>query len=70
MIKQVFIKLIKVAPAELEQLLLGHPEVTDSAVIGIDDADAGEVPKAFIVKKNNSQVTAQDLQMYIKGGSA
>jgi 4-coumarate--CoA ligase len=39
----------QVAPAELEALLLGHPEVRDVAVIGIPDEACGEVPKAFVV---------------------
>lgn len=37
------------APAELEDLLLGHPLVSDVAVIGIPDSYAGELPKAFVV---------------------
>ncbi len=39
----------QVAPAELEALLLAHPQVVDCAVIGIPDERAGELPKAFIV---------------------
>ncbi|OQN99762.1 hypothetical protein B0A48_14532 [Cryoendolithus antarcticus] len=45
------VKGIGVAPAELEDLLLGHPEVEDVAVLGIQDEYSGEVPKAFIVAK-------------------
>ena len=32
-----------VAPAELEALLIEHPAVLDSAVIGVPDDEAGEV---------------------------
>jgi acyl-CoA synthetase (AMP-forming)/AMP-acid ligase II len=39
----------QVAPAELEAILITHPQVADCAVIGIPDADAGELPKAFVV---------------------
>ena len=39
----------QVAPAELEALLIQHPAVTDVAVIGIPDDEAGELPKAFVV---------------------
>lgn len=39
----------QVAPAELEAVLLTHPDVLDAAVIGVEDASAGEVPKAFVV---------------------
>src|SRR5205823_5793930 len=41
----------QVAPAELEALLLTHPAVADAAVIPCRDAEAGEVPKAFVVAK-------------------
>ena len=40
---------MQVAPAELEALLLSHPQITDAAVIGVANEEAGEVPKAFVV---------------------
>jgi acyl-CoA synthetase (AMP-forming)/AMP-acid ligase II len=43
----------QVAPAELEEHLLLHPVVAEAAVIPVYDADAGEVPKAFIVKASS-----------------
>jgi acyl-CoA synthetase (AMP-forming)/AMP-acid ligase II len=39
----------QVPPAELEAILLAHPEVADCAVIGVPEEEAGEIPKAFIV---------------------
>ena len=45
------VKGFQVAPAELEALLLTHPAITDAAVIGIDDPEAGEVPMAFVTAK-------------------
>ena len=39
----------QIAPAELEALLLTHPEIADAAVIPVQDEEAGEVPKAFVV---------------------
>jgi acyl-CoA synthetase (AMP-forming)/AMP-acid ligase II len=41
---------MQVAPAELEALLNSHPAVTDSAVVRFPDEEAGEVPKAFVVR--------------------
>jgi acyl-CoA synthetase (AMP-forming)/AMP-acid ligase II len=41
----------QVAPAELEALLLSHPDVADCAVIGVLDEEDEEVPKAFVVLK-------------------
>lgn len=45
------VKGIGVAPAELEDLLLGHPAVEDVAVLAVPDAYSGERPKAFVVLK-------------------
>jgi 4-coumarate--CoA ligase len=45
------VKGIGVAPAELEDLLLGHDKVEDVAVLGIDDEYSGERPKAYVVLK-------------------
>jgi acyl-coenzyme A synthetase/AMP-(fatty) acid ligase len=45
------VKGIQVAPAELEDLLLGHEKVEDCAVIGVKDDDSGERLFAFIVLK-------------------
>ena len=38
-----------VAPAELEAVLVSHPAVRDAAVVGMHDAEAGELPRAFVV---------------------
>ncbi|PQK17957.1 hypothetical protein BB8028_0009g01550 [Beauveria bassiana] len=43
------VKGAQVAPAELEDLLLGHPCVADAAVVGVPDDYAGERPFAFVV---------------------
>jgi acyl-CoA synthetase (AMP-forming)/AMP-acid ligase II len=39
----------QVPPAELEALLITHPQVADAAVIGVPDEECGELPKAFVV---------------------
>ena len=53
----------QVAPAELEAVLIGHPAVTDAAVIPVRDDEAGEVPKAFVVLA--SEVAPEDLLAYV-----
>jgi 4-coumarate--CoA ligase len=52
----------QVAPAELEDLFLGHAEVEDCAVLGIPDEYAGEKPKAFVVPKGKSPDDTQAMQ--------
>jgi hypothetical protein len=58
---------VKVAPVELEMLLLEHPGVADAAVIGMIDRWAGEVPKAFVVKKPDSTVSADEITSFVQG---
>lgn len=53
----------QVAPAELEAVLLTHPSVADAAVIGSPDEESGEVPKAFVVRKD--EISATDLMDYV-----
>ena len=57
----------KVAPAYLEDMLTKHPDVADSAVIGIPDVEAGELPKAFVVRQPNTNVTEEEICKYIEG---
>ncbi|KAK3675849.1 hypothetical protein LTR78_004490 [Recurvomyces mirabilis] len=49
----------QVAPAELEDLLLGHESVEDVAVLGIKDDYAGERPKAYVVLKPGFEPSAR-----------
>lgn len=46
---------VQVAPAELEDLLLGYSKVEDVAVLGVPHEFMGEVPKAFVVLKQAHQ---------------
>jgi len=54
---------MQVAPAELEAVLLSHPEISDAAVIPVTDDEAGEIPKAFVVMK--SPLSASDVIAYV-----
>lgn len=53
----------QVPPAELEAVLLAHSSVADAAVIPYPDDEAGEVPKAFVVLKN--QIAPEELMEFV-----
>ena len=53
----------QVAPAELEALLLTHPQIRDVAVVRSPDEEAGEVPKAFVV--GNEALSAEDVMSFV-----
>ncbi|XP_054010236.1 luciferin 4-monooxygenase-like [Hylaeus anthracinus] len=55
----------QVPPAELEAILLACPGVKDAAVIGLPHEEAGELPAAFIVKQEGSNITAEDINKYV-----
>jgi acyl-CoA synthetase (AMP-forming)/AMP-acid ligase II len=55
----------QIAPAELEALLLSHPQIMDAAVIGVLDDDKQEIPKAFIVAAPDSGLAAEDVMAFV-----
>lgn len=56
-----------IAPAELEALLVEHPAVRESAVIGVPDEEAGEIPKAFVVLREDYSyaVTTEEIITFV-----
>ena len=52
----------QVAPAEVEGVLLGHPDVVDCAVFGVPDERTGEAVIASVVRARDGHVDAQELR--------
>jgi acyl-CoA synthetase (AMP-forming)/AMP-acid ligase II len=55
-----------VYPQEVEDLLVGHPQLADAAVIGVEDADFGQRLRAFAVVRDGEQVTGEQLIAYLR----
>ncbi|MGE0359629.1 MAG: 4-coumarate--CoA ligase family protein [Vicinamibacterales bacterium] len=57
------VKGFQVAPAELEALLLKHPNIADAAVIPVKDEESGEVPKAVVVAR--APMTEDEVKAFV-----
>ncbi|KAL6649151.1 hypothetical protein ACP70R_013375 [Stipagrostis hirtigluma subsp. patula] len=55
----------QVPPAELEALLLTHPEITDVAVIPFPDREVGQFPMAYVVRKKGSNLTEHQVMDFV-----
>jgi fatty-acyl-CoA synthase len=56
---------VNVYPAEIEGALAAHPDVADSAVVGVPDATWGEIGIAFVVARAGTHVTGGQLAAYL-----
>jgi HIP---CoA ligase len=57
-------------PAEIENLLLGHPAVSQVAVVGMPDERLGEVGKAFVVVARDAELLPEELIEWARGAMA
>jgi len=55
-----------VYPAEIEAILLSHPDIIEAGVCGQLDTEWGQVPIAFVHIKPDSTVTADALQSFLR----
>ena len=52
-------------PAEVERVLLEHPDVVECAVIGRPDPRWDEVPVAYVIRRSGRPVEADDLRAHV-----
>lgn len=57
---------VNIYPAEIEQVLVEHPDVADVAVIGVPNAEMGEEVKALVVSRSNQTPDAAELTAYCR----
>jgi len=55
-----------VYPAEIERVLIEHPDVIDCGVIGRPDPRWDEVPVAFVVKRPGASLDAESLKVHLQ----
>ena len=55
-----------VYPREVEDLLAGHPEIIEAAVVGIDDLDFGQRLRAYVVRTTESSITEDGVRGYVR----
>jgi len=55
-----------VSPAEIEQLLARHPDISEVSVVGVPDERLGEVARAFVIRQPGSTVTEDDVMAWCR----
>ena len=50
-----------ISSQEVEKVVMEHPGVLEVCVVGVPDERWGEVPKAFVVRKQEAALTAEEL---------
>jgi long-chain acyl-CoA synthetase len=58
---------VNIYPAEIEAAIIEHPDVENSAVIGVPHDDFGEQPMAFVVPKPGHALTGDDILAFLDG---
>jgi acyl-CoA synthetase (AMP-forming)/AMP-acid ligase II len=57
----------QVPPAELEAVLLRHPDVTDAAVVGLPDEEAGEIPVGYVTLRPGASTSPEQIRQFVAG---
>ena len=57
---------VKILPAAVEEVLLGHPSVAEAVCVGVLDDYKGQIPTAFIVLKEGHNATADEIRDFCR----
>jgi fatty-acyl-CoA synthase len=53
-------------PAEVERVLMEHPDVVECGVIGRSDPRWDEVPVAYVIRRSEARIEAEDLKAHVE----
>ncbi|MCV7192250.1 long-chain-fatty-acid--CoA ligase FadD2 [Mycolicibacterium brumae] len=59
-----------VFPAEVEDLLSGHPEIIEATALGVDDKEWGSRLRAFVVKADGAEIDEDAIKAYVRDNLA
>jgi fatty-acyl-CoA synthase len=59
-----------VFPQEVENLLVERDDVSDAAVVGVDDPDFGKRLRAFVVPRPGARQDVEEIKLYVKNNLA
>jgi acyl-CoA synthetase (AMP-forming)/AMP-acid ligase II len=57
---------VNIYPREVEEVIVQHPDVQETAVIGMPDEKWGEVLKAFVVPRAGTDLSAEALLAFLE----
>jgi len=55
-----------VFPAEVEDLISGHPDVVEATALGVEDRDFGQRLRAFVVLREQAELTEEAIKEYVR----
>ncbi|MBE0431098.1 MAG: AMP-binding protein [Dehalococcoidia bacterium] len=57
---------VKILPETVEEVLLGHPGVAETAYVGVVDDYKGQIPTAFIVLRDGQSATVDEVRDFCR----
>jgi acyl-CoA synthetase (AMP-forming)/AMP-acid ligase II len=58
---------VNISPAEIDNILAGHPEIAETAAIGVPDEIYGEEVVSYVVAMADKSLTREDILDHCKG---